>query len=651
MRDGLLAAGVTQGAPVAVMLGNGPETIATLFGVWAAGGVYVPVNPRLTDPEVGRLTQAVPPAAVVTTESERARFPEPCLRRARPPGRLRRAGRTGRAAQALRRLTSRWCRRPRGPPGPPTPVPLRHSQVLALLDGVLGTVRTRGDSARDAPAMPNLVPVSLSLWAGIYNVLFAFRVGAPVVLMERFEPNELARLVAEHRIRSVVLPPAAMAMCCDDPGLASLAPLRYVRSITAPLSPYLARRFHDRFGVAVLNCYGQTELGGEVVGWSAADWREFGSTKLGAVGRPHAGVELRIDETGELWVRTPASRTAPPAALGDRATEDGWLRTGDLGRIDDDGFLWIEGRASDMVNRGGLKVFPAEVEEVLRSVPGVRDVAVVGVPDERLGELPVAAVVGDASPEELDAACRAHLAPYKVPARFVFVDALPRNEVGKILRDRGAGALHPGLTATPWDPQSTATGACCLLELAQLLFEVGERLDVHLRDPLEPPREPPVAVSEQLHGRGHEHDADERRVDEDRRRETDPEELDHPDVAQHEASEDAHHDRRRRGDHASGRGQAVGDGEAVVTGSVVLLPNARQQEDLVVHREPEHDREQHHRDERLDGPGPLDAQQPAEPAPLEDGDDHTVCGADRQQVHHHGLDRAPAPNGTRRAAG
>jgi len=220
-------------------------------------------------------------------------------------------------------------------------------------------------------------------------------------------------------------------MCCDDAELESLAPLRYVRSITAPLSPFLARRFHDRFGVAVLNGYGQTELGGEVVGWSAADWREFGETKLGAVGRPHAGVELRVDETGELWVRT-------------RASPDGWLRTGDHGRIDDDGFLWIEGRASDMVNRGGLKVFPAEIEEVLRSVPGVRDVAVVGIPDERLGEVPVAAVVGDADPGDLDARCRAHLAPYKVPARFVFVDSLPRNEVGKVLRAEVQRRCAPG---------------------------------------------------------------------------------------------------------------------------------------------------------------------------------------------------------------
>jgi acyl-CoA synthetase (AMP-forming)/AMP-acid ligase II len=431
VRDALVDAGVTQGAPVAVMLGNGAETVAALFGVWLAGGAYVPVNPRLTDPEIGRLLEAVPPAAVITTEVDAPRFPSHAfVALERLPVLVGRAGPAEPRKHfdpdvALVQTTS-------GTTGPPTPVPLRHSQVLALLDGVLGTVR--GPVARrEAPPMPNLIPVSLSLWAGIYNVCFAFRVGAPVVLMERFEPRELARLVAEHGVRSVVLPPAAMAMCCDDPELTSLAPLRFVRSITAPLSPFLARRFHDRFGVAVLNCYGQTELGGEVVGWSAADWREFGDTKLGAVGRPHAGVELRIDDGGELWVRTAASREAP-AALGDRATPDGWLRTGDQGHVDEDGFLWLEGRASDMVNRGGLKVFPAEVEEVLRAVPGVRDVAVVGIPDDRLGEVPVAAVVGDADPEQLDSQCRAHLAPYKVPARFVFVDVLPRNEIGKVLR-------------------------------------------------------------------------------------------------------------------------------------------------------------------------------------------------------------------------
>jgi acyl-CoA synthetase (AMP-forming)/AMP-acid ligase II len=243
-----------------------------------------------------------------------------------------------------------------------------------------------------------------------------------------------------------------MVMLCDDESVTSLAPLKYVRSISAPLAPLQARRFRDRFGIAVLNGWGQTEIGGEIVGWSAADSKTFGDTKLGSVGRPHEGVTVRavdddshdvgVDEPGELWVRTPALSAgyADGADLGDRLTADGWFRTGDVGRVDGEGFVWIEGRVSDMINRGGLKVFPAEVAEVLRLGPAVADVHVVGVPDDRLGEVPWAFVVpaaGHAPPtgDELEALCRAHLAPYKVPVRFVTVDVLPRNEIGKVRAD------------------------------------------------------------------------------------------------------------------------------------------------------------------------------------------------------------------------
>jgi acyl-CoA synthetase (AMP-forming)/AMP-acid ligase II len=437
----LVDAGATPGQPVAVLL-TGAEAVAALFAVWRAGLVYLPVNPRLTDAEVGRVLATVPVAAAVTSAPDAGRVddgPVVVLDRdrarvaadrapSRPPARYD-------ADVALVQLTS-------GTTGPPKPVLLRHSAVRAQLDRVLTTLRG-GSGPRSAPKppMPNLIPLSLSLWAGIYNVCFAFLARAPVVLLERFEPREFAALVDRHRIRSVVLPPAAMAMLADDAAITSLAPLRFVRSITAPLSPFLARRFHDRFGVDVLNSYGQTELGGEVVGWTAADVRDFGATKLGAVGRPHPGVELRVVD-GELEVRTGAAlgETADGTVDDDRLDADGWFRTGDLARIDEDGFCWIEGRVSDMINRGGLKVYPAEVEEVLRTAPGVRDVAVVGVPDARLGEVPVAFVVGEVDADALTACCRAELAPYKVPARFVPVEALPRNPVGKVVaRDLVAG--------------------------------------------------------------------------------------------------------------------------------------------------------------------------------------------------------------------
>jgi long-chain acyl-CoA synthetase len=344
---------------------------------------------------------------------------------------------------------------------------VRHSGILTLMDGVIGTIRgssgarpAGGAAGSDgAPArapMPNLVPVSLSLWAGVYQVMFAFRVGAPLILMPRFDTVEFAELVRRFGIRSTVLPPAALAMLADDERVTDLSPLKFVRSITAPLSPLQARRFRDRFGIAVLNGWGQTELGGEIVGWNAADSREHGDDKLGSVGRPHEGVSIRVvddagadvepNEPGELWVRTPAlspgyagaggGASGAAGPLADRISADGWFRTGDVGRVDPEGFVWIEGRVSDMINRGGLKVFPAEVAEVLLLSPDVADAAVVGVPDDRLGEVPVAFVVatpsGRVDVAALEALCREHLAPYKVPVAFDVIDELPRNEIGKV---------------------------------------------------------------------------------------------------------------------------------------------------------------------------------------------------------------------------
>ena len=436
------AVGVTAGAPVGVLLPNGADLVAALFAVWRAGGVYVPLNPRLGTTDLAHALDVTEPAAIVTTAAQAHRFDgPPVVVLGTSGGTIEvRPGTPGTrrfdAATALVQFTS-------GTTGRPKAVLLEHAGVLALLDNVVATLRTGGRSTK--PPMPNLVPVSLSLWAGIYQVLFARRVGAPLVLMDGFEPVEFAALVARFEIRSTVLPPAAMAMLNDDERVTTLAPLRYVRSITAPLSPLQARRFRDRFGLIVLNCYGQTEIGGEIVGWSAADAKAHGDDKLGAVGRPHAEVEVRSDPaTGELQVRTPAvaSGYAGGGDLADRLTPDGWFRTGDVGRIDDEGFVWIDGRIGEMINRGGLKVFPQEVEEVLRLAPDVADAAVVGVPDDRLGEVPWAFVVPseaagdlgvDVDRDRLATVCRQHLVPYKIPVRYEVVAALPRNEVGKVL--------------------------------------------------------------------------------------------------------------------------------------------------------------------------------------------------------------------------
>ncbi len=441
----LSGSGLATGQVVAAMLPNDATTVAALFGTWRAGGVYTPLNPRAADAEVVSQLETLRPVAIITTPELAERFTTfglPVLRGehgswtvtagAQNPADPRQYD----ADVALLQFTS-------GTTGPPKPVPLRHTTVLDLIDRLLAKLRGPKSASTPAsdkpkrPPMPNLVPLSLSLWAGIYQVLFAFRAGSGVVLMDRFSPSDFAALVRRHQLRSTVLPPAALTMVLHDDSVADLSPLKIVRSITAPLSPVQAGRFRDRFGVIVLNSYGQTELGGEVVGWSAADAREWGETKLGSVGRPLPGIDVTIADD-EVMVRTPttSARKIDPAFL-ERLTDDGWFHTGDLGWFDDDGFLWLDGRVSDMINRGGLKVFPGTVEDVLLAADGVREAAVVGVPDERLGEVPWAFVVrGDHSVSEdrLVSWCRERLTPYRVPVRIVFIEQLPRNDVGKVVK-------------------------------------------------------------------------------------------------------------------------------------------------------------------------------------------------------------------------
>jgi long-chain acyl-CoA synthetase len=450
----LILAGVLPGQVVGVALPNRPCAIVALFAIWQVGAVHAPLNPRAGDDDLGASLAQLEPALVIADPKTAVRIVDWPVLEFDDSG----VGALSEPASgdgvrydsdvALIQFTS-------GTTGRPKPVKMRHGNVLDLIDRVVGTIRTGRVERGEEPTgvtrttMPNLVPVSLSLWAGIYQVLFAFRVGSPVVIMERFETGEFARLVQQYQVRSSVLPPAAMTMLCNDARITDLSPLKTVRAITAPLAPARARRFSERFGVTVLNGYGQTELGGEVVGWTAADAREYGSAKLGSVGRPNRGIEVAVltdegvttlpDQLGEVLVRTPATRGGDmDKAFADRLVSDGWFQTGDIGSVDGDGFLWLSGRISDMVNRGGLKVYPGQIEDVLLSQPAVGDAAVVGVPDDRVGEVPWAWVV--VAPGQvfdaaaLEQACRQRLTPYKVPARFLQIEALPRNEVGKVMK-------------------------------------------------------------------------------------------------------------------------------------------------------------------------------------------------------------------------
>ncbi len=420
----LLGLGIRAGQPVAVQVANAPGMAAGMFGAWLAGCVFVPINSRQPPPEVARLLEVIHPGAFLGGD-----------------------GLTALGNPASFDVDVAFVTWTSGTTGPPKPILHTHSGYREILERVLSSIRKGQTTERPSP---NLIPVSLALNAGIYNLLFGLMAGAAVVLMERFVAADFATLVARYQIRSTVLPPAAMTMLTDAAEVTELSPLRYVRSITAPLSPVGARRFMAKFGVTVLNGYGQAEVG-EVVGWTAADARAY-PEKLGAAGRPHPGVDIKVvadDGTpvgagmvGQLLVRPPrmAAGYASDDSLDERIDDEGYLATGDFAVVDEDGFVWIEGRSTDLINRGGNKVFPDQVEEVLQLLPGVHDAAVVGVEDARLGQVPIAFIVGDATDDELRTVCRENLVPYKVPVAFTRVPAIPRSEVGKVLRRQLAGA-------------------------------------------------------------------------------------------------------------------------------------------------------------------------------------------------------------------
>ncbi len=465
LAEALRAAGVVPGKAVGNLVAPGPSGVVVMFAVWAVGAVYVPVNARYSASEVAGLVTETGMVLLVGAPADLATHPldigavsyqhESASSAVLRPARQDTVSYSGDVALIMH--TSGTTGRPKG-------VLLRHSGTLGSIDASLeklrGRGRTPGGAAPETAPRLNLIPVSLALWAGIWNTLFSLRAGFGVVLLDRFTAAGFARVVRAHQVKSTVLAPAMMMMLADDPAITDLSPLRIVRSITAPLSPRWARAFHQKFGTFVLNSYGQTELGGEVVGWTAADQRDFGESKLGAVGRPYKDVDLRIrrddeaeaetDELGEIFVRSPfrmdgyAGDEKQGGGTDDDRFVDGYLRTGDLGRVDADGFLWIEGRVSDMINRGGFKVFPDEVEEVLRRHPAVRDAGVAPLPDERLGEVPHAWIVSDQPVDqaELSAWCREYLAPYKVPVGFTRIETLPRSDVGKVLRRELSGRGH-----------------------------------------------------------------------------------------------------------------------------------------------------------------------------------------------------------------
>jgi fatty-acyl-CoA synthase len=270
---------------------------------------------------------------------------------------------------------------------------------------------------------------------GGWNVqaLLGWWKGATVILEREFEPARALRLIEEKRVTTMMGVPATYLFMAQQPGFADadLSSLRRAVVGGAPMPEALLETYAAR-GAAIVQGYGLTEAAPNVLCLPPED----AVRKLGYAGKPYPFVDVRLSPEGELQVHGPnvfPGYWRNDAATAGAFTADGWLRTGDIAERDDEGFYRIKGRLKDMFISGGENVYPAEIEAVLHDHPGVADAAVLGVPDERWGEVGIAFVVADGVGEaELVEWCRARLARFKVPKSFRFIGEIPRNGMGKV---------------------------------------------------------------------------------------------------------------------------------------------------------------------------------------------------------------------------
>jgi long-chain acyl-CoA synthetase len=303
-----------------------------------------------------------------------------------------------------------------------------------------------------APDDVYLFPFPLCHVAG-YNVLLFHLHARPVVLMRRFDADGVLDAIARHRVTACSLAPTMIDVLCEQPRLAAadLSSLRSIGYGASGIPGPVLRRAVERLGCDLSQGYGMTELAGNGAYLGPDEHRRAAAGDdrlLRAAGWPSPLIALRVvDEegrdaapggTGEIVARgdqvSPGYWNDPDATAA--AWAGGWFHTGDLGRLDADGLLTVVDRKKDIIVTGGENVASREVEEVLAAHPGVREVAVVGVPDERWGEAVCAVVVARAgvavTAEELIDHTRARLAGYKKPRHVLFVDELPKNTTGKI---------------------------------------------------------------------------------------------------------------------------------------------------------------------------------------------------------------------------
>jgi malonyl-CoA/methylmalonyl-CoA synthetase len=411
----LAAEGVQPGDRVALQAEKSPESIMVYLGVLKAGAVYLPLNSAYTASEVEYFLGDAEPKVFI-------RDPPAWVAEARSQSPM--AATVARAADDLASLiyTSGTTGRSKG-------AMLSHGNLTA---NALALHEAWGFTPDDV--LLHALPIFHvhGLFVALHCALLS---GCPMVWLPKFADAEVLAGLEKATVMMGV--PTFYTRLLDNPGFtkAKAGGVRLFISGSAPLLPSTFAEFEDRTGQRILERYGMSEAVIITTNPLAGD------RLAGSVGYPLPGVELRIgggEETGVIQIKGPSVFSAywrMPEKTAEEFTADGFFITGDVGRQDADGRVWISGRAKDLIISGGYNVYPKEVELVLDELPGVTESAVIGVPHKDFGEGVVAVVMGQGDEAAMIAEARRQLAAYKAPKRIVFVDELPRNAMGKVQKN------------------------------------------------------------------------------------------------------------------------------------------------------------------------------------------------------------------------
>jgi long-chain acyl-CoA synthetase len=444
----LKAQGIGSGDRVMIIAHNKPEWMITLFAVLGVGAMAIPVNPALTASEIAYMVEHVGPRLIVVDRDLAAALPDTGV----PNLTIDVNGGSWNEAVARGPSTSEIVARATDDPalmfytsgttGRPKGAILSHGAEVFTAKMVAGHYRL-------GPTDVTLIPNSLSfIYPLVINCVASIYAGATVALQERFHPELCMRGIEQERATIFMGVPTMFGMMLEwaQQQTVDTSSLRFCISAGQNLSWNIASRFRERFGVSIFDLWGQTE-GTPITGFDPSREKEgrpesCGRALPGCAVRviDDAGQDLPPETIGEVLLKGPCvflGYDKNPKAT-EETLRDGWVFTGDLGKLDADGCLYIVGRKRDMVIRGGANIYPVEIEEAIYAHPSVAECAVIGVPDALFGEtLKAIVVVGDnlaLSEAELMEHCRSRLAGYKVPAAVSFVKKLPKGPTGKILK-------------------------------------------------------------------------------------------------------------------------------------------------------------------------------------------------------------------------